>query len=511
MGPAPSAADSLYEITQLLVSARRLDEVLRVVVAKAAALVGSEAASVALRDEPTGELVFHTVQDPRLGPGQALVETRIPADRGVAGWVLQEGQPAVVPDVTADPRFFGGVDQRTGTRTRSLLCVPLRVRDEAIGVLTAVNKIAGAFDDADVRTATALGASAAIAIENARLIEALTAARERLETENVQLRRAAEGRYDFGGLIGQSEPMRALFALMEKVVPGGLTVLIHGETGTGKELIARAIHHNGPRKDRPFLAQNCGALPDTLLESELFGHRRGAFTGAVADKKGLFEVADSGTVFLDEIGDTSPAMQVKLLRVIQAGEITPLGWHAPRKVDVRIIAATNRDLEAEVQAGRFRQDLYYRVAVFPIRVPPLRERREDIPLLAGAFLERARAKAGKAVGGFSREALKLLMAYGFPGNVRELEAEVERAVALAEPNGTITPGLLSDKLRGAGAGRPALTLPARGSLKARMDGIEREVVLRTLEEHRWNKTKVARALGISRQALQKKLAKHRIK
>ena len=506
-----SAVDSLYEITQLLVSTRRLDEVLRVVVAKAAAVVGTEAASVALLDGGTGELVFHTVQDPRLGPGQELVETRIPADRGIAGWVMHEGQPAVVPDVTADPRFFGGVDQRTGTRTRSLICVPLRFRDETIGVMTAVNKIAGAFTDADLRTATALGASAAIAIENARLIEELLAARERLETENVQLRRAAEGRYDFSNLVGQSEPMHALFSLMEKVVPGSLTVLLQGETGTGKELIARAIHHTGPRKARQFVAQNCGALPDTLLESELFGHRRGAFTGAGADRKGLFEVADGGTVFLDEIGDTSPAMQVKLLRVIQEGEITPLGHHSPKKLDVRIIAATNRDLEAEVRAGRFRQDLYYRITGFPIRVPLLRERKEDIPLLAAHFLERARAKAGKEVRGFSREAMKLLAAYDYPGNVRELGAEVERAVALAESGGSITPALLSDKLRGGGAARPPAGLPARGPLRARMAGIEREVVLRALEEHRWNKTKVAQALGVSRQALQKKLAKHRIK
>ena len=231
--------------------------------------------------------------------------------------------------------------------------------------------------------------------ENAQLAAALAEANEKLRAENLYLRREVQRRYDFDQILGASPAMQRVFEVMEKVAQTDATVLLTGETGTGKELVARAIHYAGPRKERAFVAQNCGALPDTLLESELFGHKRGAFTGAHADKKGLFEIADGGTIFLDEIGETEPGMQVRLLRVLQDGEIRPLGSSETRRVDVRIIAATNKDLKKQVQEGRFREDLYYRLRVVEIELPPLRARREDIPLLAHHFLDKANARMSR--------------------------------------------------------------------------------------------------------------------
>jgi transcriptional regulator with PAS, ATPase and Fis domain len=277
------------------------------------------------------------------------------------------------------------------------------------------------------------------------------------------------------------------------------TVLLLGETGTGKELFARLIHDNGPRRGARFVAQNCGALSETLLESELFGHTRGAFTGATAERKGLFEEADGGTVFLDEIGETSPAMQLRLLRVLQEGEIRRVGASAPRKVDVRVLAATNTDLEADVEAGRFRKDLYYRLNVFPIRLPPLRERAEDIPMLAEHFLRVYRERARRAVPSISPEAMRHLRAYPFPGNVRELENEIERAVALADPGRPIGPEHLSERIR-AGGTRAATP----GTLNDAIEELKRRMIEDALREC-GSKTRAAERLGLTRQSLQQML------
>jgi two-component system response regulator HupR/HoxA len=270
-----------------------------------------------------------------------------------------------------------------------------------------------------------------LASENVQLTAALAEANERLRQENLYLRREVERRYSFGNIIGGSPAMERVFDVMEKVAATTATLLITGETGTGKDLVARAIHYASPRKDGRFVAQNCGALPDTLLESELFGHRRGAFTGAHQDKKGLFELAHRGSIFLDEIGETNPGMQVRLLRVLQDGEVRPLGASDIRKVDVRVIAATNRDLRKMVEDGDFREDLYYRLRVVEMPLPTLRERPEDIPTLAEHFLERAAERMGSSLRGFTHSAMNRLSAYPWPGNVRELENEIERVVALS--------------------------------------------------------------------------------
>jgi two-component system response regulator HupR/HoxA len=342
--------------------------------------------------------------------------------------------------------------------------------------------------------------------ENAQLAHALAEANERLRAENVYLRREVERRYAFDQILGSSSAMNRVFEIMEKVSQTDATVLLCGETGTGKDLVARAIHYAGSRKDLRFVAQNCAALPDTLLESELFGHKRGAFTGAHADKRGLFEVADGGTIFLDEVGEAYPGMQVRLLRVLQDGEIRPLGSSETRRVDVRIIAATNRNLRRDVEEGRFREDLYYRLRVVEIELPPLRERRSDIPLLAHHFLDLANQRMGREIKGFTNAAMDRLVGYAWSGNVRELENEIERTVVLAGEADAITPEMLSEHIRGAAPMVSLLLEPEEPGpelpLPAAVDRLKQRMILRAIREA-GSKTRAAERLGIPRQSLQK--------
>ncbi|MCF8208252.1 MAG: sigma-54 dependent transcriptional regulator [Rhodoferax sp.] len=340
-----------------------------------------------------------------------------------------------------------------------------------------------------------------------------------LRTAEPVLKRRVESKYDklrhaYGvrGLTrGPASPLNAVCALVERIAVFDLSVLVTGESGTGKEMVARAIHFESHRTDRPFITENCGALPDTLLESELFGYRRGAFTGATEDRVGLFQQADGGTLFLDEIGDTSPAFQVKLLRVLQEGEFRPLGSNRPVNVDVRVIAATNRDLEDDVRTGRFRQDLYYRLATVSLHVPPLRERAMDLALLAQRLLESSNRALGKSVQGFSSEALACLAAYPWPGNVRQLQNEILRMVALTD-SPTLGAELLSPQVMRTPVGESHSEDLVRlaslsGGLKERMDLLENQVIRETMIRNRWNKSAAARELGLSRVGLRAKLAR----
>ncbi len=305
-------------------------------------------------------------------------------------------------------------------------------------------------------------------------------------------------------IVGASPAMREVFALLERAQKTGATVLLTGDTGTGKELLAREIHRGSERRERSFVAVNCAAFPDTLLESELFGHVRGAFTGADRDKQGLFEVADRGTLFLDEVGETSGPFQAKLLRVLQEREIRAVGGTRARKVDVRLVAATNRDLRFEVSNGHFREDLYYRLAVFPIAVPPLRARTEDVLPLAEHFLALHGAREGKRGCRFSRGAARLLLSYPWPGNVRELENEVQRALALAEPGQLLEAELLSPRLHG--VLEPIETNVAPGeSLRESLGRIEAWLIRRALEHCDGRRAQTARQLGITREGLYKKM------
>jgi two-component system response regulator AtoC len=305
----------------------------------------------------------------------------------------------------------------------------------------------------------------------------------------------------FDSIVGESEKMRSVFELIDKVASRDVTVLLTGETGTGKEAVARFIHNEGPRRRGKFVAANCGALTETLLESELFGHKKGSFSGAIEDRAGLFESASGGTVFLDEVGETSPAMQVKLLRVLQEGEVTRVGETEPRKIDVRVIAAANKDLEAETQAGRFRDDLYYRLSVFPLALPPLRERRGDIPLLARHFLDMYCRTFEQDCPGFTAEANDGLAAYDWPGNVRELANEIQRALVLTPPGEEIGADALSEKL---GADE-VLPRQEHGRLKSAVESLERDLIQKAFDKHNGNKTHMAEELGVSRWTLLQKM------
>ncbi len=468
-------------------------------------------ATVALLDETQLLPLVTRVRGPDgspVAPAGPVALTRSVARRVV------EGRAAVL--AAGAPREALGSGSLLGANIRSTIGVPLWKGEEILGVLQVDNRDAPAmFDRRDVEALGVLAHGASLAVANARLIQKLTLAEEQLRKENQFLRGRERSRAGEMRIVGESRRMEQVLAQLGKVVDTRVTVLVEGETGTGKELFASAIHYRSQRRDKLFVAQNCAAFPENLLESELFGHKRGAFTGATEEKKGLFEIADGGTLFLDEVGEMPLSLQAKLLRVLQEGEVRPIGSTSARRVNVRIVAATNRSLEKEVSEGRFREDLYYRLKVFPLRVPPLRERREDVPLLAAHFLERYTREFGREIAGFTQAALEVLRAYDWPGNVRELENEVQRAVIQADGERFITPELLSARVRknetrpseapAAESLDPSEDDDGSGTLREMMDRVERRILARTLAAHGNNKTSAAKALGITREGLHKKL------
>jgi len=327
----------------------------------------------------------------------------------------------------------------------------------------------------------------------------------RLRMENRELRRAVEGRFSFQNLIGSSPAMKRLYEVLELAAPSNSTVLVSGETGTGKELVARALHYNSARREGPFATLNCGAIPESLMESELFGHRKGAFTGAQAERKGKFESADGGTLFLDEVGEIPLTLQPKILRVLQSGEVDRIGADRPVKVDVRIVAATNRDLEVMVAERAFRQDLYYRLAVVPVRVPPLRERREDIPLLAQHFLDRMAERTERPSLRLPPEVFGLFDRYSWPGNVRELENLIERLVVMSREDILDISMLPEAIMAGEVRGGHAFVLPQEG---VDLEQMERDLIVQALERNDGNRTHAARDLSLTRNALLYRMQKH---
>ncbi|MGH8014512.1 MAG: sigma-54-dependent Fis family transcriptional regulator [Candidatus Binataceae bacterium] len=546
----------LYDLGCAFAARIDLSELIPFVVDKCRDVLNAEGASVLLLDTERNELYFPYVADEDPEVARRLARLRFAADLGVAGAALKSGQPIRVDDAQSDARLYRGIDRETGVTTRSLLAVPLGSREGMVGVLEVLNcRTRARFSDDDLLFLEALSGSIAIAIENARLYTELSVSEASLRKQVGALRRDLAQRSHFDEIVGTGPAMAEVFRLMATVAAAPITVLIEGETGTGKELVARAIHRASSRAEAPFLAVNCAAMPESLLETELFGHRRGAFTGAVRDNAGLFRAANGGVVFLDEVGDMPLAMQAKLLRVLEEQEVVPVGESFPRRVDVRVLSATNRDLKLEVERGKFREDLYYRLAVFPLRLPPLRERPEDIAMLAARFAEMAAQHQRKRSGGFTPEALALLRGYAWPGNVRELRNEVERALALADEGEAITPALLSERVRqgrdrlaaiafdstnappsAASAGNPVqvisqaaiATTPnpsANGaadraaesaqigaagapSLWEARAAFEAEFITRALRENGSNISRAARMLGVSRAALQKKMKEY---
>lgn len=501
---------ALYDIGQALGSVHDLDQLLHLAVDRAVTLLDVEGASVILLDAERGELYFKVADDTRVGRERQLREVRFPADQGIAGAVIKEGLSLIIPDVEQDPRFYRGVDQQTGTTTQSILCVPLSGKDRIIGVLEAINKHQGTFMAEDVRLLEAFANQLALALENARLIQELQAAQERLAEENRYLREAMIQTVRFDTIVGESPKMQEVYRLVELVLNTTATVLLTGESGTGKDVVARILHYQGPRAQGPFIAVNCAAIPEALLEAELFGYEKGAFTGAMQRKPGRFELANGGTLLLDEIAEMSPVLQAKVLRILQEKRFERVGGTESLSTDARIIAATNQNVDRLLAEGKFREDLYYRLNVFPIPLPPLRERTEDIIPLALHFLNKYSQELRKhknlpEVGGLSREARDLLVRYAWPGNVRELENVIERAVILCQ--GTMVtaqelPLALREPLRMPVWSAEAIKLPPGGLVLAEL---EKQLIIQALEQARQNKSQAAKLLGLSRTQLRTRL------
>ena len=498
---------ALYEIGQALSSVHDLDHLLHLAIDRVVTLLDIESASIILLDEEREELYFKVADDRRVGHEQRLREVRFPAKQGIAGCVIQEGQSLIVPDADQDPRHYRGVDDRTGTKTRSLVAVPLRVNDRIIGVLEAINKRQGVFTTEDVRLSEAFANQLALALENARLIQELRAARERLSEENRYLREAMGQTVQFETLVGESPKMQEVYRLVQLVLSTAATVLLTGESGTGKDVIARVLHYQGPQAKGPFIAVNCAAIPESLLEAELFGYERGAFTGATQRKPGRFELAAGGTLFLNEIGDMSAVLQAKLLQVLQEKQFERLGGTETLTTDARIVAATNQNLDRLIAEGRFRGDLYYRLNVYPISLPPLRERQEDLSPLVMHFLKRFSHEFRKEVVGISREAMGLLERYTWPGNVRELENVIERAVILCQGTVVTTQELpsLREQLRTPVLSGDAFRLPPSGIV---LWEVEKELIRQALEQTHQNKSHAAKKLGLSRTQLRTRMRQY---
>jgi len=542
-GVAADEKDELHvfaRITRELVRETDHDALLRLIVDSAVRLFRAERGFLVLR-RPGEDPTARETDDPmqlavRVARSFDKADIAVPHTRlslGIARKVWREGRPVLSVDAGRDERF-DGMKSVEDLRLRSVLCLPIRVEERVEGVLYVDNRLQeGAFTRKDLELADLLANQAGLALLNARRMADLADKNRELSSSQRQVERLNDllgrkvrdrdaelavvraelgrerGRYDYTALVGASDSMRKVFQQLDRIVESELPVLVSGESGTGKELIARAIHFNGPRRDKPFVSENCAALPDTLLESELFGHARGAFTGAHRAKRGLLEAADGGTLFLDEIGDMSAEMQKKLLRVLQEGEFRPVGSDQRVNVNVRLVAASHRDLEKMVREGTFREDLYYRIHVLHVPLPPLRDRREDVPLLAEHLLARAAREAGKSSPFLPHEVVAALVAYDWPGNVRELENEMRRIVVLSQGEVRLehlSPSVLERRnLRVGSGGGP---IDPSVDIRSAVADLEKRSIEAALLAAGGNKSRAASELGISRFALQRKLDKY---
>jgi Nif-specific regulatory protein len=482
---------ALFEVSSVLSRSLNLRQTLREVLSVLHERGRMSHGLVCLLDEDRGELMISALHGRDAEPFEKV--TYQPGE-GVIGHILSSNEPWILPRVADEPRFLDRLNLYDPDLP--FIGVPIRVGEERpIGVFAAQPPPGDALLGYRSRFLEMVANLIGQAVRLARTVEA---EQQALREERDKLRREVKGTHGFDSIIGRADPMRLVFEQVRQVAKWNTTVLIRGESGTGKELIANAIHYNSPRARAPFVKLNCAALPDNLLESELFGHEKGAFTGAVAQRKGRFEQADSGTLFLDEIGEITPAFQAKLLRILQEGEFERVGGGRTLKVDVRVIAATNRDLEAEVRAGEFREDLYYRLNVMPIRMPALRERMEDIPDLARFLVGKVARMQGRELE-ITDSALRVLMRYDWPGNVRELENCMERAAVMSE-NGAIDRDVINLTGIAVGASVPDFAQPVTTSSQVDLNDPnldERERVIAALEEAGWVQAKAARLLNMT--------------
>ncbi|MFW6081202.1 MAG: nif-specific transcriptional activator NifA [Desulfosalsimonas sp.] len=424
---------------------------------------------------------------------------------GVTGQVIQTGEPVTIPKISESRQFLDRTQTRGGSRGEELsfICVPIKKEQQVIGALGADLPHDPGYDLEEGEKI--LSVVAAMIATQVIHLERIRREKEKLKAENERLQMELEKKYRIKNIVGNSNKMREVYQMISQVARSNATVLIRGESGTGKELVANAIHYNSSRASHPFVKINCAALPANLIESELFGHEKGAFTGALHQKAGKFELAHKGTLFLDEIGSVTPDVQVKLLRVLQERELERVGGNKTVKVDVRIIAATNKNLEHSVSEGNFRSDLYYRINVFPIYLPPLRERKTDILALADYFLEKYVRENEKEIVRFSTPAIDMLMAYHWPGNVRELENCIERAVLLCEEK-VIHSYHLPPTLQ---TGKESGTLPSQ-TMDDAVEKLEREMIIDALKHTRGNMSQAAQTLGTTLRKISYKAGKYGI-
>ncbi len=428
---------------------------------------------------------------------------RYQMNEGVTGKVVSSGKPVVVPQVSKEPLFLNRTRKRSAGQEESFICVPIKDRRKTIGALSIIYpfRLNRNFEDS-LKVLTII---ASMISQSLRLAQMVEEEKAQLVDENALLKRELQEKYEFRNIVGTGKEMREVYEQIAQVASTATTVLIRGESGTGKELVAHAIHYHSPRSARPFVKVNCAALPESLIESELFGHEKGAFTGAVARKRGRFELAEGGTLFLDEIGDLSPALQVKLLRVLQEREFERVGGTETIRVNVRVIAATNVDLEQAVSDGRFRSDLYYRLNVFSIFLPSLRERKTDILLLADHFLDKYAKQNGKRIKRISTPAIDMLMSYHWPGNVRELENVIERATLVCE--GNVIHGYHLPPTLQTAEGSGTVT---KMSLENAVESFEKDMIQDALKTARGNRARAARMLDTTERILGYKVKKYGI-
>jgi transcriptional regulator with GAF, ATPase, and Fis domain/tetratricopeptide (TPR) repeat protein len=514
----------LLRINKRLNSDLRLSRVLETIIDTVIELTDAERGFLLLKDSD-GELVVKVARN----IDQTTLEgTSSSLSRSIAKQAAESGEPVIAVDAAGDSRFSELLSV-SDLHLRSVMAVPLTVKGQVMGTIYVDHRLRkGVFGDDELAMVLDFAEQGAIAIENARVVSELRRREQQVQSLNRRLerelkvqeaalsdarvelkesRQAAALRYDYQQIVGQSPCMLDLFRLLDRVTDTSLPVVIEGESGTGKELVARAIHFHGSRKERAFVSENCAAIPETLLESALFGHVRGAFTGADREARGLFAIANGGTLFLDEVAEMSPAMQGKLLRVLQDGEFHRVGGERPEKVDVRVLVATNKNLTEMVEGGKFRKDLFYRLSVVRLHLPPLRERREDIPLLLRHFLEKAAQPTGSAIKTIEAVALAKLCRYGWPGNVRELENEIARAGAFA--GAIIRLSDLSPHIQtGQNPSEIVRNEPDSLRIKHRVERLEKQLIREAMGRSQGNQTKAATLLGLSRFGLQKKLRRY---
>ena len=482
------------DVSQIVGSVIDLNNLLDIIIVTATKLMNAKASSLLLKDERTDRLFFHIATGDKK---EEVKRFELAKGEGIAGWVAEHGEPLLVKDVKEDPRWSAKISTATAFETRSIACAPLKVGDRILGVIEIIDHEDGSpLTEEDLDMLKAFSDLSAASILKAQVYS----------TVNSQNKRLREELSEKFTIIGESPPLKKLLSDCSKVAHSNATVLMTGESGTGKELIARFIHNASPRKEQPFVVINCGALTETLLETELFGHEKGAFTGADSQKLGLFEVANQGTIFLDEIGETSPSMQVKLLRVLQEGTFNRVGGAAPIKVDVRVLSATNKDVEQLVEEKLFREDLYYRLNVVRLRIPSLADRRQDIPLLINYSMAKFKKAARYSAESFSSEAMDILMRYNWPGNVRQLENTVERSIIMSSGK-EVEPSDLPYEIMEKSEKRFEVGM----SLKEAQDNFKREFIIRTLTSVGGSKTKAAGVLDIQRTYLSRLIKELEIK